>query len=130
MSSCGGNSPDWREYLEAMVEHGERALTNTRGMSKEDFAANHTIFDATLRNLQVIGEAAQHIPQHVSDAHPAIPWRKIRGFRSRIAHTSISVNDDLIWRIVRDDLPGDIPRLRALLAAYEDAPRRKTPRRG
>ena len=117
-----GESPDWREYLAAMVEHGERALTNTRGMTWEDFYANHLIFDATLRNLQVIGEAAQHIPQHVHDDHPEIPWREIGGVRPHIAHTSISVDSDAIWSLIRDALPAELPRLRALLLAYEDPP--------
>ena len=122
MSNAGANPPDWREYLAAMVEHGERVLANTKGMNREDFVANHLVFDATLRNLQVIGQAAQEIPQHIRDAHPEIPWQEIGKVRPHIAHTSIVINYDAVWSIIRDSLPADIPRLRQLVLTYEDPP--------
>lgn len=42
--------------------------------------------DAIERNLQIIGDAANHLPVEITDAHPEIAWPQIRGFRNILVH--------------------------------------------
>ena len=98
-----------------MIEFAEKVRAYTSEMDQATFVADALTYDATLRNLELIGEAATHIPSAVRDEHPKIPWRAIIGARNRLAHGYLSVDDDLIWTMVQDAIPKLLPALRDLL---------------
>lgn len=68
---------EWRFYIDDMITFAEKVLTYTAGMDQSAFVANALVYDATLRNLELIGEAATRIPDDVRQAHPQVPWRMI-----------------------------------------------------
>ena len=76
--------------------------------------ASGITYDATLRNLELIGEAATHIPDIIRAAHPEIPWRMIIATRNRLIHGYLGIDDDTLWSIIRDDVPELLPLLQAL----------------
>ena len=80
------------------------------------FVNNSLIYDAALRNIERIGEAATHLPFEVREAHPEIPWRQVIALRNQIAHAYLGLHDDVIWDIFRSDIPILLPALRKLLA--------------
>lgn len=61
--------------------------------------------DAVERNLQIIGEAANHLPGVITDAHPEIAWPQIRGFRNILVHHCFGVDIDIVREVVRVHLP-------------------------
>jgi len=61
-------------------------------------------YDATLRNLELIGEAATHVPAEVRAGHPDVPWRLVIAVRNRLIHGYLGIDDDTLWSIVCDDL--------------------------
>ena len=74
-----------------------------------------------MRNLQLIGEAATHIPDEIRQLHSEIPWRAIVGTRNRLAHSYLTISDTIIWGIVQDAVPDLVPALQDLLdTAGED----------
>lgn len=115
MSNAGEGSREWRFYVADMLEFAYKVRTYTSGMDQATFVNEAIIYDATLRNLELIGEAATHIPSAIRDQHPEIPWRAIIAARNRLAHSYLSVDDDLIWNIIQDDVPKLLPALRGLL---------------
>lgn len=62
-------------------------------------------YDATLRNIELIGEAATHVPNDIRTAAPDVPWRLVVAVRNRLIHGYLGVNDDTLWSILRDELP-------------------------
>ena len=62
-------------------------------------------YDATLRNLELIGEAATHVPPEVRERYPTVPWRLLVATRNRLIHAYLGVDDDTVWSIVVDDVP-------------------------
>ena len=88
-------------------------------MDQAAFVADDRTHDATLRNLEILGEAATHIPDFVRESHPEIPWRAAIGTRNRLIHAYLGIDDDIIWSIVRDDIPALAPLLTALLEQGE-----------
>ena len=110
-----GGQDQWRLYAQDMIEFCERVLSYTRGMNQDAFVGNALVYDATLRNLGLIGEAATRIPEAVRAAHPEIPWREVIGARNRIIHAYLGIDDDIIWTIIQDDIPAILPELRRLL---------------
>jgi uncharacterized protein with HEPN domain len=68
---------EWWFYLNDMISFSEKVLTYTHGLDQIQFEASGLTDDATLRNLELIGEAATHIPEPTRQAHSDIPWRMI-----------------------------------------------------
>lgn len=106
---------DWRPYVQDMVEFGERVAAYVEGLDQQAFTADLRTYDATLRNIELIGEAATHVPECVRDAHPEIAWRQIIGTRNRLAHGYLGIDDDVIWDIIQTDIPELLTALGPLL---------------
>jgi len=104
----------WHFYLDDMIACCEKALAYTAGFDQPRFLASGITYDATLRNLELIGEAATHVPAEVRQANPDIPWRLIVATRNRLIHGYLGIDDDTLWSIVQDDLPTLLPQLVAL----------------
>lgn len=110
-------SREWSFYVTDMIQFAEKVMAYTRGMDQARFIADTRTYDATLRNLELIGEAATRIPIAIRDTHSDIPWRAIVGTRNRLTHGYMRVDDDLIWDIIQNDVPTLLPALRNLLDA-------------
>ena len=114
MSEPDDAQRDWRFLVEDMIGFCERVRDYTAGLDKAAFVASPMSYDATLRNLELIGEAATRIPETVRDAHPEIPWRAIVGMRNRLAHAYLHIDDDIIWTLIVDAVPELLAALRKL----------------
>lgn len=98
-------SRDWQLYLEDMRVCCDKVLDYTRGLELPDFLANAMMYDAVLRNLEILGEAAKNIPDEIRRQHPHVEWRKIAGLRDVLAHAYFGLEDETLWDIVRNKLP-------------------------
>ena len=109
---------EWRFYLDDMIDFAQKVLTYTEGFGQQGFTASGLTYDATLRNLELIGEAATNIPEEIRAVHPEIPWRMIIATRNRLIHGYLGIDDDTLWSIIRDDVPQLVPLLEALRNKY------------
>lgn len=105
---------EWRFYLDDMTGFVEKALAYSKGFDQAGFESSGLNYDATLRNLELIGEAATHIPETIRAANPSIPWRLIIATRNRLIHGYLGIDNDTLWSIMSDDLPALLRALRAL----------------
>ena len=110
---------EWYFYIQDMLEFGERALSYTDGLEQDDFLGDALTYDATLRNIELVGEAATHIPETVRDSNSDIPWRDIIEVRNRLAHGYLHISDSVIWSIIQDAIPELLPKLRQLLDSID-----------
>ena len=120
MSDLNQESRSWQLYLRDMIEFSNKVLSYTEGLDRDRFIAETLVYDATLRNLELIGEAATHIPGEVREAHPEIQWRRTIATRNRLAHGYLGMDDDVIWDIIRTDVPDLLPALRNLLDTIDE----------
>jgi uncharacterized protein with HEPN domain len=116
MSDSPPAKREWRFYLDDMIAFATAVQAYTRGMDQAAFVGNRLVFNATLRNLELIGEAATHIPVEVRATAPDIPWRQIVATRNRLINAYLSIDDDTLWSIVQDDIPGLLAGLERLRA--------------
>ena len=121
MSDANQEARGWRLYVQDMIGFSEKVLSYTGGLDQAVFVADERTYDATLRNLELVGEAATHVPEAVRDAHPEIEWREIIATRNRVAHGYLGMDDDVIWDIIQTDIPNLLPALRGLLSSAEEA---------
>lgn len=96
---------EWRFYIADMADFAEKVQSYTTGLEQNEFVANTLVYDATLRNLELIGEAATHIPSQIRDTHPDISWRLIIATRNRLIHAYLGIDNDTIWSIIQTDIP-------------------------
>lgn len=119
MSEQEGGKREWRFYLDDMIAFSEKVTAYTDGLDQAAFVADTLTYDATLRNLELIGEAASHIPEEVRTAHQEIPWRLIIATRNRLIHGYLGIDDDTLWSIVRDEVPPLLTALKAVRGQYD-----------
>ncbi len=105
---------EWRFYIDDMIAFAEKVITYSNGLDQPGFVTSGLNYDATLRNLELIGEAATHIPDFVRAAHPDLPWRLIIATRNRLIHGYLGIDSDTLWSIIQDDIPDLLPKLHQL----------------
>jgi uncharacterized protein with HEPN domain len=115
-------SKDWTIRLEDMIEAVERIERFTRGIDFETFAGSEMVVYAVLHAVQLIGEAARHIPDDVQTRYPDIDWAGMRGMRNILVHDYAAVRLEVVWGVVERRIPPLGPRLREILA-LEQIPR-------
>lgn len=109
-----GLQREWRFYLDDMIGFAEKVVAYTDGLDLPGFVASGLNFDASVRNLELIGEAATHIPDTVRAANPQIPWRQIIATRNRLIHGYLGIDNDTLWSIIQTDIPSLLPKLEQL----------------
>jgi uncharacterized protein with HEPN domain len=100
-----------------MYLFARRALEYTQGFDQCSFIADRKTYDATIRNLELIGEAATRIPVDIRERFPAIPWRQIIATRNRLIHAYLGIDDDTLWSIITDDIPPMLAELELICRA-------------
>lgn len=77
-------------------------------------------YDATVRNLELIGEAATRIPAAVREFAPHIQWRQIVAIRNRLIHGYLGIDNDTLWSVIQEDVPSLLVELIALKKADDE----------
>ncbi len=109
---------EWRFYLNDMISFAEKTLSYTEGFDQQSFIDSGLNYDATVRNLELIGEAATHIPDEVRQNNPKIPWRMIIATRNRLIHGYLGIDNDTLWSIIQTDIPALLPLLQHLQKSH------------
>lgn len=78
----------------------------TEKFSFDDFSSNFMVVEASLYNIQIIGEAVNQLADDVKEANPQVPWTLIKGMRNRLIHEYFGTDLPLIWNVIKNDLPG------------------------
>jgi len=113
-------SRDYQLYLADIAERCGRIIKGTAGLDQPAFLSNEWHLDATLRNLEVMGEAVKHIPDEIRLLAPDIPWSLIARFRDLIVHSYFRVDPAEVWNIVEVEVPVLLQHVKALQSALAD----------
>ncbi len=96
---------EYRDYLNDIYYSIKDVETFTKGMSRKDFLNDRKTLNAVVRSIEIIGEAAKHIPKSIRDKTPVIPWKKIVGMRNKITHEYFGVDYNIVWKTAKHFLP-------------------------
>ena len=105
----------YRDFLEDILRASTKATEFLGDSSLVDFAQDEKTAFAVVRALEIVGEAAKRIPQDVRDQYPQVPWRSMSGIRDKLIHDYVTVNLEVVWRTVKEDLPTLTPAIVAIL---------------
>jgi uncharacterized protein with HEPN domain len=101
-------------YLDQMTEATQLACSYIEGMDKTDFLDDKKTQQAVILNLLLIGEIATKLLRDhddLSERHPDIAWKNMKGMRNRIAHGYFEINLDIVWDTVQESLPDLLQKL-------------------
>jgi uncharacterized protein with HEPN domain len=107
-------SRDVRLFVDDMILACEKIQRYVAGRLRTGFESDEQTFDAVLKNLEVIGEAAKRVPAEVKNSHPEIEWRDIAGLRDIVVHEYFGLDLDIVWDVIEQRLPNLLVRLRKL----------------
>lgn len=96
---------DLIEFLEDILEAITEIEGFTNGISVEQFAQNREKLLATVKLLEIVGEATKKIPDVLRSRYPQIPWRSVAGMRDVLVHEYWQVDVDVVWETVQESLP-------------------------
>ena len=103
-----------------MLKATRQALDLSKDRSRKDFDSDPALQLALWKLLEIIGEAATRVSPALQARHTEIPWRDAMNTRHRLTHGYDTVDYEIIWSTVRDDLPSLLTSLQALAAELAD----------
>ena len=98
-------SPRDLVYVGHMLDMARKAVTKTRGISRQAFDADENLRLALIHLIQVVGEAGRQVSRDFCASHPEIRWADIIGMRHKVVHDYLGVDEDIVWQVVTEDLP-------------------------
>jgi len=110
-------SRDPRLYLDDICQACEKVMRYSQGLDLNQFVQDEKTFDAVVRNLEIIGEVAKHIPPEIRARYPDVEWSKLAGLRDIVAHAYFGLDEDILWDVVQNRIPALLDRTRQILAA-------------
>jgi len=108
------------DYIEDIIKAMNAAMEFVNDMSYDEFVKDTKTIYATIRSLEVIGEAIKNIPDDVRKIYPEIPWRKMAGMRDKVIHEYFGVRLERIWEAIKKDIPYLKPLFEKILRDLEE----------
>ena len=108
------------DYIDDIINAIADVTDFAHGMSYEMFVADKKTVSAVIRSLEVLGEAAKHIPVSFRKKHPDIPWSKMAGMRDILIHDYMGVDLMTVWKVSQERLLELQPLLKGLKSTKND----------
>lgn len=102
-----------------MLDAAKTILDFTNGLEFAAFSGDRRTVDATVRNFEVMGEAARNVPEDVRQRYGGVPWSDVSEMRNVLIHEYIGVDLAIVWETIKSDLPPLVAELERILRETE-----------
>jgi uncharacterized protein with HEPN domain len=96
---------DFLLFIDDILEAIRKLEMYTGNLSFEDFRGNDMAIDAVIRNFEVIGEAAKHVPKKIKEKYPDVEWQEATGFRNVLIHDYFGIDVEAVWDTLHKNIP-------------------------
>jgi uncharacterized protein with HEPN domain len=93
------------EYLRHILSEAEYLMKSAKALTRDEFLRDETLKRAFVRSIEVIGEAAKHLPADLRHKYCDVEWRAIAGMRDRLIHGYFGVDYEIVWDVVINKIP-------------------------
>ena len=94
-----------KERLQHIIEAIDRIIRYTSGKTYEDLVSDDMMYYAVVKNIEIIGEAANMLTPQFVATHPQTPWKQVKGMRNYIVHEYFQIDDTVVWGVVTNNIP-------------------------
>jgi uncharacterized protein with HEPN domain len=110
---------EYIDYLRDILDAAQKAVQFVAGMDSTAFEGDAKTSFAVIRALEIIGEAAKHLPASVRQRYPEVPWRAMSGMCDKVIHDYLGVSLQRVYETVRQDVPALRSAIAPILADLE-----------
>ncbi len=93
-----------KERLNHIIDAIDRIIRYTAGKTHSDIVEDDMMYYAIVKNIEIIGEAANMLTNQFVEIHSETPWKRIRGMRNYIVHEYFQIDDSVVWSVIQNDL--------------------------
>jgi uncharacterized protein with HEPN domain len=108
-------------YLRDIIDNIQRAEDFVAGLTYEGLINDSKTSYAVVRCLEIIGEAAKHVPDGMRRKYPEVPWQNITGMRDVIVHSYSSIEYSIVWKALKTNLPELRVHVQKIIDELKDA---------
>jgi uncharacterized protein with HEPN domain len=94
----------WFMRIEDILDAIDSILEYTSYMDQSSWEKDRKTIDAVIRNFEIIGEAATHVPEDVQNNYREVPWSQMKGIRNLLIHEYFGVDVDVVWETIQKDI--------------------------
>ena len=107
------------DYLRDILDAAQEALAFVEGLTSSEFSTDRRTNFAVVRALEIIGEAANHVPSEIREQFHLVPWQDMIDMRNILIHAYFGIDLETVWRTVQEDLPPLLDSISRMLAKLE-----------
>ena len=105
------------EYLKHILDEINYLVSTSEGLSEENFSQDPTLQRAFTRSLEIIGEAVKNLPGEFRESNNSIDWKSIAGMRDRLIHGYFGIDYQIVWDVIKTEIPKLAPQIQKLIPA-------------
>jgi uncharacterized protein with HEPN domain len=96
---------DPRLYLSDILDSAGAIVEYVKGLSMGELCNDRKTQSAVVREFEIIGEAVGKLSDELKRKHPEVEWQDIKDFRNLLTHEYFGIDMEIVWNIIREDLP-------------------------
>ncbi|TAF73928.1 MAG: DUF86 domain-containing protein [Bacteroidetes bacterium] len=98
---------EYKEVLNHILEECNYLLSaiNNANIDKDVYLRDETLKRATVRSLEIIGEATKKIPDDLKQKISSVKWKEMAGMRDRLIHDYMGTNYNIVWDVIKNKIP-------------------------
>ena len=93
-----------KERLEHILAAIDRVARYTKDKTFDDLLADDMMYYAVVKNIEMMGEAANMLTSEFQESHPETPWKMVKGMRNYIVHEYFQIDNVVVWDVVTNEL--------------------------
>jgi len=110
---------EFRDYIFDIQEAMNDIEDFISDMSFEEFQSDKKTSNAVIRSIEIIGEAAKRVPDEVRTKYQDVPWRAMSGMRDKLIHQYTSVDLEIVWVVITQDIKPIKPVIQKIILDLE-----------